>query len=312
MILLKSMLTWMVSCLKETLKVQTAFLELFSTAAAFPGSRLLRVLCGGHSADHGGCPGAGVAACSSGVEHLRRQACSSFCGLVGVFDSLSFRHVDRAHSRSVCGDGGMNSCWDTHAARANSWGTLHAARSNSGSNACSYWCTKNSCGGVRGGTKPRSMSTWEQVWCLSVEKLASLQQAPGRLHVETWAGRDKKPSLPISQVVEIMPVFADMVSRLLPPFISSVSPGPGREVRKGMGWSLMGKTARSGVWLFRGALWGSSAFFAFAAFANWVQKGSFLTAWAVTPLSSCSCSYLYGRGTAVGPQSGKRCWPLLA
>ena len=78
-----------------------------------------------------------------------------------------------------------------------------------------------------------------------------------------------------------------------------------------MGWSLMEKTARPGVWLFRGALSGGSALFACAAFANWVQKGSFLTAWAVLPLSSCSFSCLYGRGTAVGPQSGERCWPLL-
>ena len=50
-----------------------------------------------------------------------------------------------------------------------------------------------------------------------------------------------------------------------------------------MGWSLMEKTARSGVWLFAGALSGNSAVFAFAAFANWVKKGSFLTAWAVSP-----------------------------
>ena len=57
---------------------------------------------------------------------------------------------------------------------------------------------------------------------------------------------------------------------------------------------------------------GNSAVFAFAAFAHWVKQGSFLTAWAVPPLSSCSCSHLYGRGTAVGPQSGERCWPLLA
>ena len=78
-----------------------------------------------------------------------------------------------------------------------------------------------------------------------------------------------------------------------------------------MGWSLMEKTARSGVWLFWGALSGNSAVFAFAALAKWVKKGSFLTAWAVSPLSSCSSSYLYGRGTAVGPQSGERCWPLL-
>ena len=60
-----------------------------------------------------------------------------------------------------------------------------------------------------------------------------------------------------------------------------------------------------------GALSGNSLVFAFAALAEWVKKGSFLTAWAVSPLSSCSCSYLYGRGTAVGPQSGERCWPLL-
>ena len=56
---------------------------------------------------------------------------------------------------------------------------------------------------------------------------------------------------------------------------------------------------------------GNSAVFAFAALASWVKNGSFLTAWAVPPLSSCSCSYLYGRGTAIGPQTGERCWPLL-
>ena len=109
----------------------------------------------------------------------------------------------------------------------------------------------------------------------------------------------------------MLPGCAEMVTCLPPPFFSSVSPGPGREVWNGMGWSLLEKTARSGVWLFRDALSESSAFFAFAEFASWVQKGSFLTAWAVSPLSSCSCSYLYGRGTAVGPQSGERCWPLL-
>ena len=88
-----------------------------------------------------------------------------------------------------------------------------------------------------------------------------VQQAPGRLHVETWAGRGVSPSLPISQVVEIMPRCADVVTRLHPPLFSSVSPGPGREVRNELGWSLMEKTARSGVWLFRGALSVSSAFY---------------------------------------------------
>ena len=58
-----------------------------------------------------------------------------------------------------------------------------------------------------------------------------------------------------------------------------------------------------------GAFVGSRIFFAHVAASN---EGPFLTAWAVLPLSSCSCSYAYGRGTAVGPQSGKRCWTLLA
>ena len=245
---------------------------------------------------------------------LRRQAPSRSGNFV-VNSLSSSRHVDHVHTRSferahVLHGARTNSCLVTHAARVNSFG-LHSARGNSGGHINSYLCTYNSCGGVRGGTKPMSMSTRCQVG--AVEKLASLQQAPGRLHVETWAGRDVNPSLPISQVVvEIMSRCADVVTCLPPPIFSSVSPGPGREVRNGMGWSLMEKTARSGVWLFRGALRGSGAFFALAAFVSWVQRGSFLTAWAVLPLSSCSCSYLYGRGTAVGPQSGERCWPLLA
>ena len=55
-----------------------------------------------------------------------------------------------------------------------------------------------------------------------------------------------------------------------------------------------------------------SIFFALAGAGGWVRKGSFLTAWAVPPLSSCSCSYLYGQCTAVGPQSGEWCWALLS
>ena len=247
-----------------------------------------------------------VVAAEAGCRNRKSVVLSSDCD----FDSRSSSLCAVASRPRSVGCARMVSCWDTHAARLNSQG-LHSARGNSGGHINSYRCSKNSCGGVRGGTKPMSMSTRCQVGCLAVQKSASLQQAPGRLHVETWAGRNGNPSLPISQVVEIMSGCADMVTCLPPPFFSSVSPGPGREVRNGMGWSLLEKTARSGVWLFRGALRGSSAFFAFAAFADWVEKGSFLAAWAVLPLSSCSCSYLYGQRTAVGPQSGEPCWPLL-
>ena len=90
---------------------------------------------------------------------------------------------------------------------------------------------------------------------------ASLQQASGSLHDEAWAGRDGCLSLPISQVVEILPGCADMVARLPPPLFSSVSPGPGREVRNGMGWSLLEKTARSGGMVVLGCLSGEQCVF---------------------------------------------------
>ena len=43
-----------------------------------------------------------------------------------------------------------------------------------------------------------------------------------------------------------------------------------------------------------------------------VKKGSYRTAWAVPFGSSCNCSYAYGRGPAIKPHTGQRCWPLLA
>ena len=126
-----------------------------------------------------------------------------------------------------------NSCWDTHAARTNSWGTLHTARINSGGHVNSYLCKYNASVGVRRGTKPLSMSTRCQVRCPAVKKPDSLQ-APERLHVETWAGRDCSPSLLISQAVEIGLGCADMFVRLPPPFFASVSPD--RVGKLGMGW----------------------------------------------------------------------------
>ena len=43
-----------------------------------------------------------------------------------------------------------------------------------------------------------------------------------------------------------------------------------------------------------------------------MRKGSYHTAWAVPCDSSCTCSYSYGEGPAIGPHTGQRCWPLLA
>ena len=207
----------------------------------------------------------GIASCGVRGQRLMKAAHSrSGSGSFVWNSSLSSHHVDHLHTHGVCcahgehdlHDARTNSCLGSHAASVNSLG-LHSACDNSGRHVNSDGCPYNSCGGVRGGTKPWSTSTRDQVRCPAVEKLASLQQAPGRLHVETWAGSNGNPSLSISQGVEILSGCADMVACLPPPFFSSVSPGPGREVRNGMGWSLLEKTARSGVWLFRGALPGN-------------------------------------------------------
>ena len=45
---------------------------------------------------------------------------------------------------------------------------------------------------------------------------------------------------------------------------------------------------------------------------TWVKKGSYRTAWSVPCNYSCSCSYAYGHGPAIGPHTEQRCWPLLA
>ena len=97
-----------------------------------------------------------------------------------------------------------------------------------------------------------SASTLSQVGCPAGEKLASLQQAPVKLHVETWAGRDGSLDLGISQEVEIIPGCAVTVSSNLSYlFNAPVSPEPGSTVRNMLGWTLSKKTARSGVWWFR-------------------------------------------------------------
>ena len=49
-----------------------------------------------------------------------------------------------------------------------------------------------------------------------------------------------------------------------------------------MGWSLLRKQSRSGVWLFRGALQGENLLFSLLdTTGDWVKKGSYHTAWAV-------------------------------
>ena len=102
------------------------------------------------------------------------------------------------------------------------------------------------------------------------------------------------------------------VARPLGPDYFPEPPGRGKVIRNRIGWSQLEKTERSGVWLFRGALQGENLISSLDAAGDWVQKGSYHTAWAVPSQSSCSCSYAYGHGPAIGPHTGRRCWPLLA
>ena len=55
-------------------------------------------------------------------------------------------------------------------------------------------------------------------------------------------------------VLVACPLSPDHSSEPLGPDHSSEPPGPGRIIRNTLGWSLLEKAGRSGVWLFRGAL----------------------------------------------------------
>ena len=127
-----------------------------------------------------------------------------------------------------------------------------------------------------------------------------------------WAGLLKNQGPRISRVEEIIPGCAVKVACPSCPDYSPVSLGPGRVIRNMLGWSQLEKTVRSGVWLFRGALQGENLFSSLVTAEDWVRKGSYHTAWSVPCGSSCTCSYAYGQGPAIGPHTGQRCWPLLA
>ena len=206
--------------------------------------------------------------------------------------------------------GDMNSCGSVHG------GVMHDNSSGVHVNSCGALGHKNSChvhaAEVRRGTKALSMSTRLGVRCPAVEKLASPQQAPGRLHDEVWASILQNQGPKIFREVEIIPGCAATVACPSCPDHSPEPPGPGRIIRNMLGWSLEEKNVVGcGVWLFRGALQGKNLFSSLDVTGDWVRKGSYHTAWAVPCDSLCTCSYSYGQGPAIGPHTGRRCWPLL-
>ena len=187
----------------------------------------------------------------------------------------------------------------------NACGTHFSQNSYSVHDACDVWNSENSRGDTEvgrqhfcahGETKSLSTCTRTGVRRPAVEKLASPQQAPLKLHEETWAGLLKNRGLRISQEVEIVPGCAVRVARPSCPDYSSDPPGPGRIIRNMLGWSRLEKTERSGQ--------GENLFSLLDTAGDWERKGSYRIAWAVPCNSSCSCSYAYGHGPAIGPHTG--------
>ena len=92
------------------------------------------------------------------------------------------------------------------------------------------------------------------------------------------------------------------------PGIQFVSPGRGLDIRQSMGWTKVCSTTRSGIWVLKGN--------ARARMlpenldhlrVRWISRGTYETAW-VTPGHDCLCSYQYGQGAAVRPQTNDAIW----
>ena len=92
------------------------------------------------------------------------------------------------------------------------------------------------------------------------------------------------------------------------PGIQFVSPGRGLDIRQSMGWTKVCGTAQSGIWVLKG---NARARMLPANLdylrVGWRKQGTYETAW-VTPGHDCLCSYAYGHGAAVRPQTNNAIW----
>ena len=92
------------------------------------------------------------------------------------------------------------------------------------------------------------------------------------------------------------------------PGIQFVSPGYGLDIRQSMGCTKVCGTARSGVWVLNG----NARTCMFPANLDhlrveWIKRGAYETAW-VTPGHDCLCSYQYGHGAPIRPQTNNAIW----
>ena len=92
------------------------------------------------------------------------------------------------------------------------------------------------------------------------------------------------------------------------PGIQFVSPGYGLDIRQSMGWTKVCGTAQSGIWVLKG----NARTCMFPANLDhlrveWMKRGTYKTAW-VTPGHDCMCSFKYGHGAAVRPETNNAIW----
>ena len=92
------------------------------------------------------------------------------------------------------------------------------------------------------------------------------------------------------------------------PGIQFVSLGYGLDIRQSMGWTKVCGTARSGIWVLKGIA-RTCMFPANLDYlrVGWMKQGSYETAW-VTLGHVCLCSYKYGHGAGVRPQTNDAIW----
>ena len=86
------------------------------------------------------------------------------------------------------------------------------------------------------------------------------------------------------------------------------SPGRGLGIRLSMGWTKVCGTSQSGIWVLKG----NARTCMFPANLDHLRvelmkRGTYKTAW-VTPGHDCLCSYKYGHGAAVRPQTNNAIW----
>ena len=90
--------------------------------------------------------------------------------------------------------------------------------------------------------------------------------------------------------------------------IQFVSPGRGLDIRQSMGWTKVCETTRSGIWVLKGnARTRMLPENLDHLRVRWISRGTYETAW-VTPGHDCLCSYQYGHGAAVRPQTNDAIW----